>query len=386
MPRLLNRLGNAKQVAALKEPGWHGDGGGLYLRIKPTGTRSWVLVSTKGGKRVERGLGSAASVTLAQAREMRDNPPTKETASAPLFGDWADEIVKELLPGFKNEKHRQQWENTLKTHAAPLRRIRVDEIDTDDVLDVLRPIWSTVPETASRLRGRIERILAAARAKGLIEDPWSNPAAWRHHLEHFLPRRKKLQKKHHPAMPFADVPAFVAELRTASDASAAALEFLILCASRTGEVIGAKVREFDLRRGLWTVPAERMKMGVEHIVPLSPRALAIAKQWAEHMRPDDFLFPGGRKGKGLSNMALLEKLRGMRPGLTVHGFRSSFRDWAGDATDYPRELAEMALAHAVGDAVEQAYRRSTALEKRRALMTDWAAFVDGAEAERAKAA
>lgn len=375
--RQLNRLGNAKQVAAIKEPGWHGDGGGLYLRIQGGGARSWVLVDTKGGRRTEKGIGSASTVTLAQARERRDNPVDDAgDGKAPLFGDWADGILEELLPGFKNAKHRQQWENTLKTHGRPLRRKRVDEIDTDDVLDVLRPLWKNTNETARRLRGRIERILDAARAKKHITGPWENPARWKGHLEHFLTRKKKTEKKHHSAMPYKDMPAFMPRLRGLRSTSALALELTILCATRTTETIEARVREFDLEAATWTIPAVRMKMGIEHVVPLVPRAVEIVRQMAKGLNSDDWLFPGARIGRPLSNMAMLMLLRGIDDeGYTVHGFRSSFRDWAGDETNHPREIAEMALAHAVGDATEQAYRRAAALKKRRELMGDWAAYL-----------
>jgi integrase len=380
MPRTLNRLGNAKQVAALKKPGWHGDGGGLYLRIQNGGARSWVLVSTKGGKRVERGLGSAAAVSLAEARQLRDNPPSAAAVpvKVPTFGEFADAFVAEHAPTFKNAKHRQQWENTLKTHAASLRPLRIDEVDTDAVLAVLRPMWTSANETASRLRGRIERILDAAAVAGHRDPDKRNPASWKGHLQVILPRRKKKrEKRNHPAMPWADVPEFVGRLRAATDTSARALEFTILCAARTGETIGARVGEFDFDKGLWTIPADRMKAGLTHIVPLAPRALAIAQEMALAKKPGDFLFDGQRAGKGLSQQAMLEKLRGMAPGLTVHGFRSSFKDWSLDATDHPDQLSEFALAHVVGDNAKAAYLRTTMIEKRRALMVDWEGYLGG---------
>lgn len=378
------------------------DGGGLYLRLRPGGVPSWVFVTTVGGRRREIGLGGVASRTLAEAREaaadaraaMRDGrdpatavkraPTESPTASpdAPTFGDWADEFVGNLKGGWKNAKHRQQWENTLQTHAKPLRRMKVDAIGTDDVLGVLRPIWKDANETASRLRGRIERILDAARAKGHIRPPYENPARWRGHLEHFLPRRRKGEKDHHAAVPWQEMPDFFAVLRKRRNSpSVLALQFTILTAARTSEVIEATWREFNLAERTWTVPGDRMKMSLEHTVPLTDAALAILKiMGAGGMARDGYVFPGLRAGKGLSNMAMLKLLQvDMGREETVHGFRSSFRDWAGDGTDFPRELAEMALAHAIGDKAEAAYRRGRAVEKRRPLMESWAGHLGVAE-------
>lgn len=393
--------------AALREsiskPTVYSAGDGLYLRRRPDGANSWFFASAKGGTRREMGLGAYPRVKLADARaearrsntalhEGRD--PFAERALAkvakdeepaavigvPTFGDFSDTYVSEHAPSFKNAKHRQQWENTLKTLAASLRAIPIDQVGTDDVLAVLKPIWTTTNETASRLRGRIERILDAAAVAGHRDPDRKNPATWNGHLQMVLPRRKKKrEKKHHPAMPWADVPAFMAALRGHADISARALEFTVLTAARTGEVIGARLAEFDLEKELWTIPAERMKAGISHIVPLSPRALMIVEEMRVGSRPTDFLFRG-RKG-GLSQMAMLEKLRGLRPGLTVHGFRSSFRDYAADGTDHPSEIAEFALAHIIGDSAKAAYFRTTMIEKRRGLMVDWADYVSTAEDE-----
>lgn len=398
--RTLNKLGNAKQVAALKEPGWHGDGGGLYLRIQASG-RSWVLVKVVDGKRTERGLGSAAEVSLARARELRDNPELIDAeeraaeearqaqeeaaaaaaaeASVPTFGDFTDIILADILPGFKNAKHRQQWHNTLKDHAAALTPMRVDRITTDDVLSVIRPLWSTKNETASRLRGRIERILGAAKAAGHRPKDSQNPAAWDDHLEHFLTARKKRDKGHHEAVPVEEVPAVWAHLaKRRNSNSVEALRITILTAARTGETIGAQRKEVDLDAKIWTVPAERMKMGVEHMVALSDHAVEIFERLCVGLEPDDYIFPGfGKKCPHLSNMAMLMLLQDdMGREETVHGFRSTFRDWAGDETRFARDLAEAALAHAIGDASEQAYRRRTALEKRRPLMRAWAQYLE----------
>lgn len=382
MSRTLNRLGNAKQVAAIKAPGWHGDGGGLFLRIRKDGARSWVLVRQAGGKRVERGLGGFDTISLADVRERaRTFSDEKHEAepSIPTFGDFTDRILPTFLPGFKNAKHRQQWENTLKTHGGPLRGLPIDRVGTDDVLAVLRPIWQHKNETARRLRGRIERILGAAKAEGLRPRDAINPAAWDDHLVHFLKAKAKRVKSHHAAMPFPDVPAFVAKLRARPSISALALELCILSATRTTETIAAQRKEFDLEALVWTIPEERMKMGMSHQVPLTPRMAEIVRQRAAGLSPDGFLFPGQvrtDRAPHLSNMAMIMMLRGMTgEKLTVHGFRSAFRDWAGDTTDHPREIAEMALAHSIGSDVEVAYRRSRALEKRRLLMQDWENFL-----------
>lgn len=387
MPRTLNRLGNAKQVAAIKADGMHSDGGGLYLRIQRGGAaRSWVVVSTKGGKRVERSLGPFDKLTLAEARARRDSPAALEAAAAPeaphpaakTFGEFADEIVPGIVAGFKNAKHRQQWENTTADiYIAPLRALPIDAVSTEDVLAVLRPIWLEKNETASRLRGRIERILGAAKAGGLRPIDSINPATWDGHLEHFLPKKRKDQKGHHKAMPWQALPGFLAQIRANGSTSALALEMCVLTWTRTTELTGMQLKEIDTLKGTWTIPKERMKLGKEHVVPLTPQMLAILREMTHGMNdPDSFVFPGRKKGRPLSNMAMLQLVRRTAGnGFTVHGFRSAARDWAGDATDHPREIAEMALAHAVGSDVEQAYRRGTALLKRRKLLEDWEGFL-----------
>ena len=275
---------------------------------------------------------------------------------------------------------------TLETYAAPLRSKPVNQITTEDVLEVLQPIWTSKAETASRVRGRIEKILDAAKAKGLREG--ENPARWRGHLDHLLPKRQLLQRGHHAAMPWQEVPEFVAQLRNSPSMAALALEFVILTAARSGEVlrsfrdgevVGASWGEIDRQAKVWTIPAKRMKAGREHRVPLSDRALAILGE-AEKARRGKFIFPGQRGDQPLSDMALTMLLRRMNvTDATVHGFRSSFRDWAGEATNFPREIAEAALAHTVGDKVERAYRRGDALERRRELMEAWASFCAGAQ-------
>lgn len=369
--RTLNRLGNHKQVDAIKEVGWHADGGGLYLRVLPNGTRRWVMVDQTGGKRKERGIGVFPDVSVAKARDERNAVPEepKVAPSDVTFGAFADELLPTILPGFKNAKHRQQWKNTLATHAKGLRPKPIQSITTNDVLEVLSPIWQTVPETAKRLRGRIERILGAAKASGLRPIDSINPAAWDDHLEHFLKVKKKRVKRH-AAMPWQELPAFWTRLGKMRSTTAKALQITILGWTRTNETIGATRSELDLEAKLWTIPAERMKAGIEHVIPLTDSMVAIFKEMIVGLEPHERIFP-------LSDMAMLMSMRKMKLPYTVHGFRSAARDWAGDETDHPREIAEMALSHAVGDAVEQAYRRGTALAKRRKLMEDWEKFLLG---------
>jgi integrase len=290
-------------------------------------------------------------------------------AGKPTFGTVADALMAAKESEWRNPKHRAQWRMTLETYAAPLWPRPVDEIDTAAVLAVLKPLWQAKPETASRLRGRIEAVLDAAKAQG--HRSGENPAAWRGHLAHLLPKRGKLTRGHHAAMAYADVPAFVAQLREREALAALALEFCILTAARSGEVLGARWSEVDLVAKVWTVPAERMKATREHRIPLSDRAVAILEKLAE-ARAGELVFPGQRANKPLSTMAMEMVLRRMKiEGATVHGFRSAFRDWAGNETHFPREVAEAALAHVIGDKAEQAYRRGDALEKRCGLMEAW---------------
>jgi integrase len=374
---------NARKVETAK-PGKYGDGANLYLVISKTGSRKWVLRFTWRGKPKEMGLGSATSVSLADARERAAterrkiaqgiNPieERKREGSVPTFGEVADEVRQSLSLGFRNEKHKAQWKSTLVNYAGPLRAMPVDIIGTDDVLAVLKPIWTIKAETASRVRGRIEKVLDAAKAKGLRNG--ENPARWRGHLDFLLPRQSKLARGHHAAMPYDDVAAFISKLRKRQAFAALALELCILTAARSGEILGMPWSEIDFDKKIWTVPANRMKAGREHRVPLSPRADAILRQ-LQKVKTSDFVFPGQAGDKPLSNMALEMMLRRMKiHNATVHGFRSSFRDWAGNESNFPRELIETALAHVIGDKAEQAYRRSDALEKRRKLMDQWAAY------------
>jgi integrase len=309
MARKINRL-NARRVATITKYGRHADGGGLYLSISPNGGRRWVFLYRWHGKPTETGFGSARDVTLLRARELAgqaraklaENINPKNARKPPngaTFGECADRVIEAMRPSWRNSKHAAQWEMTLREYAAPLRRLPTDQITTDDVLSVLKPLWNEKPETASRLRGRIERVLDAAKAQGLRSG--ENPARWRGHLDQLLPKRQRLTRGHHPAMPYADVPAFIATLRKREGTAARALEFGILTAARSGEVLGARWEEFDLDSAVWTVPATRMKAGKEHRVPLAPRALKIVKDIATLSAK--FVFPGGKLGRPLSASA-----------------------------------------------------------------------------------
>lgn len=370
--RARNKL-SARQVATLTEPKVYSDGGGLYLRVRASG-RSWFYIGTLDGKRIELGLGSALDVPLAKAREKASAirtmlldgiDPRVERAKAKAkvkveekpvvtFGVFAMELVDDIQEGFKNPKHRQQWRSTLKAYAKPLFDVPIDQITTEQILGVLQPIWLTKAETASRLRGRIERVLDAAKAKGLRSG--ENPAQGRGHLDLLLPKRSKASVKHHPALPFAQIKTFMSDLSKRPAVTARALEFLILTAARSGEVRGMTWGEVNLEDKLWTVPAERMKAEAVHEVPLSDAAIAILRTVKEDgLEPTDIVFPAPRGG-ALSDMALSQLLKRMKHGdITVHGFRSTFRDWAGEKTQFGREEVEMALAHTVASSVERAY-------------------------------
>lgn len=380
MARAINKLTDTECKATAK-PGLLGDGGGLYLNVKSSGAKSWAFIWKQNGKRSEMGLGAYPTVKLAKARalavecrqavaEGRNPIAERKKEAVPSFGDCADLFLASMEGQWRNEKHRAQWRMTLKQYASPLRARSVADISTDDVLNALTPIWQTKSETASRLRGRIERVLDYAKARGWRTG--ENPALWRGHLKNILPARQKLTRGHHAAMPYKDVPGFMEQLPSKDAMAARGLEFLILTAARSGEVLGATWQEIDFENAVWTIPAKRMKAGKEHRVPLSPRALAIVTALHE-TRISDFVFPGQKQNRPLSGMAFEMLMRRMKAdAFTVHGFRSTFRDWAGDETQFSRDVAEQALAHRVGDATEQAYRRADALEKRRRLMEEWA--------------
>lgn len=381
-----------RQLPNLKKPGVYADGGGLYLRVRPSGTRSWIFVCMIRGKRREMGLGSILDVSLAKAREKaasartafregRDPIAERAAAAKPeaaqvTFGAFADGLIDDIQEGFRNEKHRKQWRSSLKTHAAELLERPIAEVETDAIVEVLKPIWLSKPETASRVRGRIERVLDAAKAKGLRTR--ENPARWRGHLDLLLPRRPKTSAGHHAALPFADAAGFMHDLASRAGLAARALEFTILTAARSGETLGMTWAEVDLDSALWTVPAERMKAGIEHQVPLSARATGILRAIRpKEARPQELVFQSST-GKPLSNMSMAMTLRRMeRADITVHGFRSTFRDWAGETTSFSREVVEMALAHTIASKAERAYRRGRSLAKRRQLADAWAAFCAG---------
>jgi len=373
-------------------PGLHPDGGGLYLQVAPGGSRSWLYRYSLHGKEHRIGLGSAASIPLklarqlaAQARQLRDtgidplaqkrkrrNDDLVAEAKATTFKECAEKYIAAHEAGWRNAKHRQQWHNTLESYVYPvIGDLPVQNIDTPLVLKVLEPIWQDKTDTANRIRGRIEIILDWAKFREYRSG--ENPARWRGHLQLALAQPEKIAPhQHHAALPYPEIGSFMAELRGRDSTSARALEFLILTAARTGEVIGATWNEIDLTAKVWTVPANRMKGNREHRVPLSDRAIEIV-HLMQSRRENDFVFAGRRNG-GLSNMSLLALLRNMGRALTAHGFRSSFRDWAAEQTNFPNEVCEMALAHAVGDKVEEAYRRGNLLEKRRRLMQAWSEY------------
>ena len=382
MARKINRL-NARAAATITKLGRHADGGGLYLSISPNGGRRWVFLFRWHGKTTEIGLGSARDVTLARARELASQARAKLTeginpkgarrpSEGVTFGECADRVIEAMRPSWRNRKHAAQWEMTLREYAAPLRRLPVNNITTDDVLSVLKPLWNDKPETGSRLRGRIERVLDAAKAQGLRSG--ENPARWRGHLDQLLPKRQRLTRRHHAAMPYAKLPTFMSDLQGRQGTAALALEFAILTAARSGEVLGARWDEFDVDEAVWTLPATRMKAGRGHRVPLSRRALRITKVMHE-VRKGEFVFPGQKAGRPLSVVALEMVLRRMKiEGVTVHGFRSAFRDWAAESTNFTNEVCEAALAHVIENKAEAAYRRGDLFDKRRKLMEAWAAY------------
>ncbi len=386
----------ALTVSRTKAKGLYLDSGGLYLQVSASGQRSWIFRFRIGGRKTPRdmGLGSLADVSLAEARakaaaarkllsdgidpiEAKRETQTRaalEKASAITFEDAAQAYIDAHSPSWRNPKHREQWPNTLRDYVYPVvGGLPVAAVTVSHIVMILEPIWTRKPETASRVRGRIEAILHWATARGYRTG--ENPARWRGHVENLLPRRSKVQRvKHHPALPYAGIGAFMAALREQEGFAALALQFLILTAARTSETIGARWQEIDMNAATWTIPADRIKAGKEHRVPLSAPALAILHQMAE-VREGDLVFPGGRRLKPLSSNALIALLKRMGcTGITAHGFRSTFRDWCSEQTNYPRDVAEMALAHAIGDKVEAAYRRGDLFDKRTRLMEDWASY------------
>jgi integrase len=391
MSRVKNKL-TARTVETKKAPGYYSDGGNLYLRVSSNLTKTWAFYYKKEGKRTEMGLGSVSNVTLEQARkkatelrkqlangidplserQRQDRERKAQLAKAMTFQQCAEAYISAHRAGWKNPKHIQQWQNTLAQYVFPVfGDLDVKAIDTGLITKCLEPIWLTRNETAGRVRGRIECVLdwAAARKYRAGE----NPARWRGHLDKLLAKPSKIQKtEHHSALPYIELNSFIEQLRQQEGIAAKCLEFTILTAARTGETIGATWDEINLNAKIWTIPADRMKASREHRVPLNRPALNILKEMAA-VRLNNYVFPGTKKG--LSNMAMLAVLKRMdRADITVHGFRSSFRDWAAETTAYPGEVVEMALAHAIKNLTEAAYRRGDLLDKRSQLMTDWARY------------
>lgn len=393
MARASNKL-TAMGVLKMKEPGRYADGGGLYLQVGPTGGKSWLFRYTRQGKAREMGLGALGVLSLSEAREkaaearqvlaaggdpieVREIERVRlrlEEARGMTFAQCAAAYIDAHKAGWRNAKHAAQWTSTLKAYAEPaFGALPVQAVDLTLVLRALEPIWQAKPETASRVRGRIEAILDWATVRGYRSG--DNPARWKGHLAKLLPARSKVQKvEHHAALPYEEIGTFMAALRQRQGGAARALEFTILTAARTSEALNAQWEEFDLTAKVWNVPGARMKAGRDHRVPLSDPAVAILLAMAE-VGQGPFVFPGHKKDRPLSNMVFLQLLKRMdRPDLTAHGFRSTFRDWAAERTAFSREVAEAALAHTVGDKVEAAYRRGDLFEKRRRLMEAWARY------------
>ncbi len=376
-------------LARLSKPGIYGDGDGLFLRVRKGGSKQWFFIYRRGTDRTEIGLGGygqgTAPVSLALAREKADAirdklargvDPREERKPVRVvtFADCMEDLLRAKSGNWRNDKHRQQWEMTLREYAAPLHDIPVADIAMGDVKRALEPHWTERPETASRLRSRIEAVIDYA-----IAHEWrktANPARWKGLLDKVLQKPRKLGRGHHAALAYADAPAMVAKLRESSGTAARAVEFAALTAARSGEVRGARFDEIDTSARTWTVPAERMKAKRVHVVPLTDRALAIVEIMRQRAT-GPLIFGGEVDGRPISDTAMTKALRLASPdkSATLHGLRSTFRDWAGDKTGFPRDVAEAALAHALSDKTEAAYRRQTALDKRRELMQAWAEYL-----------
>ncbi|MCA0405939.1 MAG: integrase arm-type DNA-binding domain-containing protein [Proteobacteria bacterium] len=385
-------------------PGMHADGGNLYLAVQKSGSRQWVMIYQYERRRREIGLGGAGpnGMPLAEARTeaesvraiLRQGLDPKAVRSAavndvmargvPTFGDFADEYIEQHRTGWKNEKHAAQWVMTMREYAAPIRDKPVNEIVTADLEAILAPIWATKNETATRVRGRIEAILDAARVKGHIDERFANPARFEGHLKLILPKVGKLQRGHHKALPYSKLPEFMSRLRQDRAGNGSrALEFTILTCVRTSNTLLAEWSEFQADHSdpddlVWTIPARKMKTGKDFAVPIVGRAAAIIKILRKHQdEASPYVFRGTRRRQPISNGTMERVLDRMKVDVTVHGFRSTFRDWAGDLQDAPAEIAEAVLAHTYGGKTEQAYRRLDAFEKRRALMIAWDDFCWG---------
>lgn len=389
-------ISNAKTAQALTTPGKHNAGDNLYLVNKvrqtakgPVTYRYWSLIYSHSGRRREMVLGSAETMSLSEARKkaldarqklvggvdpLKQRSAEQRAANGiPIFGAFADEYVQSHEAKFRNAKHVAQWKMTLgDAYCKSIRPLPINEIDTEAVLQVLKPIWSRVPETASRLRGRLENVFDAAKVRGLYTG--ENPARWRGHLKALLPARQRLTRGHHAALPYRDLPIFMSKLRERTSIAARALEFCILTATRSSETLGARWDEIDLEQKIWVIPAKRMKAGYEHRVPLSEGTMALLMDQSQD-RKGDLVFPSQKADIAQSTMTMAMQLRRLgHSNVTVHGFRSTFRDWAAEQTNYSHETCEQALAHRISDKAEAAYRRGDQLAKRRSLMEDWARF------------
>ena len=387
MPKKAKGL-TARQVETMKTPGDHADGNGLYMRVKPSGMKTWLFRYQVNGHRHAMGLGSTRLKSLAQAREKSCELALKisdgidpiqerkvlERKTSITFMDAAARYIKVMRPSWKNVKHAQQWQNTLDKYCIPIADLPVDKIDSYLVMQCLEPIWAVIPETASRIRGRMEKILDWSRVNGYREG--ENPARWSGHLDQSLPRKTKIRTvKGHASMPYTELPQFWPVLNLLQGLGARALEFTILTACRTSEVLNAKWQEIDEPSQIWTIPAERMKAGKEHRVPLSNATLFLLNALKNQQR-GDLIFPGQKRNQPLSNMTMLKVLQRLEHAYTPHGFRSTFRTWISEKTNHVHEVAEAALAHTIGDKVVAAYQRGDLFEKRRQLMLDWADFVN----------
>jgi integrase len=402
MARGLNLLSEKFTQKKDLKPGLYSDGGGLALQVSSFNTKAWVFRYMIAGRARKMGLGDFELVSLKKAREKRSaayalvkdgiDPideraarlaaQAAEKAKAQTFKECAEGYIEAHKAGWKNAKHAAQWTATLETYAYPtIGKLQVQDIETAHIEKILRPIWNEKTETASRVRGRIEKVLDRAKALGLRSG--DNPARWTGHLSELFPAKSQVAPvEHHPAMPYAELPAFMAKLRAKEGSSARALEFTILTACRTGDTIGATRNEINRRDSLWTIPKERVKgkkgaRKKDHVIPLSKAALAALDGAPEE---GNYLFPGGKEGAGLSSAAMSELLKGMgySPDFaTVHGFRSTFKDWCSDMTSFPNEMSEVALSHTVSDKVEAAYRRGNMVERRRQMMEAWAKFCGG---------
>jgi integrase len=386
------RLTAAEVKRLSRQPGKHSDGAGLFLNVSPAGVPSWVYRYMIDGRERYMGLGPLHVVSLKEARDKalaqrklrvdgldpleerqasRQAAKTKSAKTRMTFRQCAEAYIAAHRAAW-SRKHAKQWPATLEAYAFPVfGDVPVDQVDVGLVMRAIEPVWQTKAETASRVRGRVESVVDWATARGYRTG--ENPARWRGHLENLLPKKSKVQRvTHHPALPYAELPAFMTELRQLDGVAARALEFTILTVARTGEVIGAKRPEVDQANRLWIVPADRMKAGKEHRVPLADRAIEIVDAMAA--RKGEFLFPGNPVGRPLGDKAMAKELGRLRPGVSVHGMRSSFSDWCAEQTNFPSEVREMALAHAVADKVEAAYRRGDLMQKRRALAEAWGRY------------